>query len=250
MIKEAIEKILSLAPPTYHKVGGPDGLAYADRSLTLIVPPAPVQVNVSTLQGLVDLHDAEMDDAKAKGDLLVHITSPQTVELISRESDKYGRRRTWAKAAYPQCQTFPFGSWQDPETFIIASQQHFQRAKVETRTGGFEHDLDYVLQVASKISAQIATEHDDDGFTQRVAMKQGVQLKQETILKPMVNLAPYRTFAEIDQVLSQFVFRARPNGTSVTLALFEGDGGRWKISAVSAIKSWLEPKFGDVPIIS
>jgi hypothetical protein len=247
MIKEAIDRILGLAPPNIHAVGD---LEYTDKGLTLIYPPAPVKVECSTLQGLVDLHDGELDDAKKTGDLLVQITSPTSVELISRQSDSHGRRRVWARADYPKCETFKFGTWHNPESFIISAQQSFQRVKIEGEDGSFLKDLDYILSIASKITAEYATDHSDDGFAQRVAVKQGIALKTETILKPMVNLAPYRTFAEIDQVLSQFVFRARYADGSVNLALFEGDGGRWKLGAVAAIKAWLQPKFGDVPVIS
>jgi hypothetical protein len=247
MIKEAIDRILSLAAPNFHTAGD---LEYSDKHLHIITDPAPESVKCSTLQGLVDLHDGELDDANTKGDLLVHITSPTSVELISRESDRFGRRRVWAEADYPECKTFGFGAWMDPESFIIAAQQSFQRVKIENEDGSFMKDLDYVLGIASKISAENATDHDDDGFAQRVAVKQGVKLLTETILKPMIMLAPYRTFAEIDQVLSQFVFRARVDGNSVRLALFEGDGGRWKLGAVSAIKAWIAPKFGKVPVIS
>ena len=136
----------------------------------------------------------------------------------------------------------------DPETFIIAAQQGFQRVKIEADDGSFMLDLDYILEIASKITAEQSTSNDDDGFSQRVAVKQGIALKAETILKPMVNLAPFRTFAEIDQVLSQFVFRARVANGGITLTLFEGDGGRWKLGAVAAIKNWFEKKFGANPI--
>lgn len=245
MIKEAMEKLLNLAPPNFSKF---DDLSYSDKVLHRITPPMAEAVECSTLQGLVDLFDKELDDAESE-DLLAQVTSPTSVEVISRVADTYGRRRVWAECKYPECKTFQFGQWHDPESFIIAVQQGFQRVKVEDDDGNMAKDLDYVLQVASKITAEHATEHEDDGFAQRVAIKQGIALKAETILKPLVNLAPYRTFAEIDQALSQFVFRARIAGGSVGLALFEGDGGRWKLSAIAAIKSWLQPKF-DIPVIS
>ncbi|SRR5260370_442113 len=247
MLKEFVDRILALGEPSFHSIGE---LEYSDKELKLIKPPQVGSVDCSTLQGLVDLRDGELDDAKAKGDLLVHITSPTTVELISRESDTHGRRRLWAKAVYPECKSFSFANWLDPESFIIQAQQHFQRVKVETDDGSFSKDLDYVLKVASKISAEYAADNEDDGFAQRVVVRQGVALKTDTVLQPMVNLALYRTFAEIDQVLSTFVFRSRVDGGTAKLALFEGDGGRWKINAVAAIKAWLKPKFGEVPVIS
>jgi hypothetical protein len=244
---DSINKILSLAPPNIQKFGD---LEYSDKELKLIYPPSPKPVCCSTLQGLADLWSGELDDAKKSGDLLVHITSPTSVELIGRESDDHGRRRVWAEAKYPECKSFGFGAWMDPETFIIAAQAGFQRVKVQNDDGSFVKDLDYVLDIASHITAENAVSNQDDGFAQRVAVKQGIALKAERILRPMVNLAPYRTFAEIDQVLSTFVFRARVNGGSAMLALFEGDGGRWKLGAYLAIAAWLSGKFGDTPIIS
>lgn len=248
MLSEFVSKILSLGAPNIHAAGD---LEYSDKTLNLIYPPGPKSIECRTLQGLVDLWAGELDDAASKGDLLAHITSPTTVELISREADKYGRRRLWAEAKYPGCKTFPFGAWLDPESFIIAAQQHFQRVKIENDDGSFAKDLDYVLQMASKISADAGTEYEDDGLTQRVAVRSGVTLKTTDTLRPIVTLAPVRTFAEIDQVLSTFVFRARVAGSAVNLALFEGDGGRWQLAAVAAIAAWLKPKFGDkLPVIS
>jgi hypothetical protein len=133
----------------------------------------------------------------------------------------------------------------DPESFIIQVQASFQRLLIDDA-----QDLDYVLKIASSISAEQVQSNEDDGIAQRVATKSGVVLKSEKVLRPIVNLAPWRTFAEIDQVMSRFVFRARIGSDSVNLALFEGDGGRWKLGAVSAIKAWLQPKFGTVPVIS
>jgi hypothetical protein len=245
---DSINEILSLAPPNIHTVGD---LEWTDKKLDLIYPPAPHAVECSTLQGLVDLWAGELDDASSKGDLLCHITSPTTVALLSRESDDHGRRRIWAEATYPECKGFTFGAWLDPEPFIIGAQANFQRVKVENDDGSFVKDLDYILQVASKISAEHAADNVDDGFAQRVTVRQGVALKTEQVLKPLVSLAPYRTFAEIDQVLSTFVFRARVADGAAKLALFEADGGRWKLGAYSALKTWLTAKFGDkVPVIS
>jgi hypothetical protein len=246
MIKEAIEKILALAPPNLHTAGE---LEYSDKSLQLISPPLPDAVACSTLLGLVDLLKNGLDEVVA-ANVFLHIAEPTVVSIISKDADKYGRRRYWAQATYPKCKEFGFGTWLDPESFIIACQQGFQRVKVEGDDGSFVKDLDYVLSVASKITAEQATENTDDGFAQRVAMRQGVALKAETVLRPMVNLAPYRTFIEIDQVLSQFVFRARIQNGAAHLALFEGDGGRWKLGAVAAIKDWLEMTVGDVKVIS
>lgn len=246
MLAEFVSKILSLNAPNVQTFGG---LSYVDKGMHLVTPPEPPAVECSTLQGLVDLFDNGLDKITADK-VLFHVTSPCSVEIMAGEADDYGRRRVWAETKYQKCKEFAFGQWMDPESFIIACQQSFQRVKIENEDGSFAKDLDYVLKIASGISAEQVQSNDDDGLAQRVAVKRGITLKEETILRPMVNLAPYRTFAEIDQVISQFVFRARIGTGSINLALFEGDGGRWKLGAVANIKAWLEPKLANVPVIS
>ena len=242
----AIDKILSLAVPNQIER---DGKLYVDKSMHVIAPELPGALACSTLQGLSDLVAGGLDGFDL-ATLLVAIDSPREVSIIAKAADTYGRRRKYAVAKYPtECSTFKFGEWHSPEPFIIALQQGFQRVKIEGDDGKFSPDLDYVLGIASKITAENSMSHEDDGIAQRVAVKQGVSLKAEAVLKPLVNLAPYRTFAEIDQVVSTFVFRVRVQGEAVQLALFEGDGGRWRLAAVAAIKAWLATKTTGIPII-
>lgn len=248
MLAEFVAKILTLGTPNVSEHGK---LEYTDKRLDLIIPPAPNAVEISTLQGLVDLWAGELDDAKKSGDLLVHITGPHNVSLISRESDAYGRRRPWVECEYPSTiKHFPFGNFLNPENFIIGLQSGFQRVKIEKADGTMSPDLDYVLKVASAISAEDIETSDDDGISQKVGMRRGIVLKGQETIKPIVNLAPYRTFAEIDQVVSGFVFRARKESLGIELALFEADGGRWQLDAVAAIADWLKPAFGKVPVVS
>src|ERR1700730_8443671 len=200
MLAEFVTKILTLGAPNVSEHGK---LEYTDKRLDLIIPPAPIAVEISTLQGLADLHEDDRDDAKAKGDLLCHVTGPCSVDLISRQSDAYGRRRTWVECKYPtSIKHFPFGNFLNPENFIIGCQTGFQRVKIENADGGMSPDLDYVLKVASAISAEDIETSDDDGISQKVGMRRGIVLKGQETIRPIVNLAPYRTFAEIDQIVS------------------------------------------------
>jgi hypothetical protein len=248
VIKEAIDRLLQLAVPNQIELG--DKL-YVDKTMHVIAPAVPTELACSTLQGLVDLLNGSLEDAKAGPDLFIQIESPTEVSLMGRKSDEYGRRQVIATATYPKaCTQFPFGSWLTTENFIIAAQSGFQRVKIQNDDGSFAKDLDYVLSVASKISAESTVSNDDDGIAQRVALKQGLVLREEKALQPRVSLAPYRTFAEIDQVVSTFIFRARVQGEAIQLALFEGDGGRWRLTAVAAIKAWLAVQITASPIIS
>jgi hypothetical protein len=248
VIKEAIDRILGLAVPNQIEDG--DKL-YVDKAMYLISPPVFSGIEVQTLQGLVDLLDSGFEDAKEGADLFLHIESPFAVSLIGRKSDEFGRRSVFATAKYPkECPQFNFGAWFNVENFLIAVQQGFQRVKLEKDDGSFAKDLDYVLEQSSKIKADSVVENTDDGVTQRVNTAIGIVLKESATLRPRVQLAPYRTFAEIDQIVSTFIFRARLQNGAVQLALFEGDGGRWRIGAVAAISDWLGENTTSSPIIS
>lgn len=246
MIKEAIEKILSLAAPNPVSFGGH---TFYDKPLTKLMPPEADEVNVSTLQGLADLYDNDLDVIK-KSSVLVHITGPTTVEVISAGSDDYGRRHLWMDARYPDVQKFQFNAWLNTENFIIGLQSCFQRTYVEKPTGEVIGDLEYVLKVASNISAESKVTNADDGISQTVDLSKGIVLKEQATLRSRVELAPFRTFAEIDQPLSTFVFRVREQNGSIHLALFEADGGKWKLNAVAALAKWLKEHFKEVPVIS
>jgi hypothetical protein len=78
-----------------------------------------------------------------------------------------------------------------------------------------------------------------------------VALKSQEIVKPRIKLAPYRTFREVDQPVSDFVFRlrGRHEGTPMC-ALFEADSGRWKLDAVSAVATWLSKNIEGIPVVA
>src|SRR6202790_1175631 len=197
MLAEFENRILTLGEPNISKHGE---IEYTNKSLHPIIPPAPTAVPICTLQGLVDLYEGELDDAKSKGDLLCHVTGPCSVELISRWSDEYGRRRVWVECEYPSTiKHFPFGMWLNAEAFIIGCMVGFQRVLIEKADGQMSPDLDYVVRIASAISAEEIETSDDDGISQKVGMRRGIVLKGQETIRPIVNLAPYRTFAEIDQ---------------------------------------------------
>jgi hypothetical protein len=247
VIKEAIEKILSLAEP--HAIEF-KGQYYCDKMLNLLKEPEVAEVKVSTLQGLVDLYANNLDGIKAKS-VFAHITGPQTAEIISRDADEFGRRHVWVRAQYPSdIQKFSFGQWLNPEAFVIGLQSCFQRTFVESTDGEVIGDLEYVLKAASNVSAEGRVTYGDDGISQRVEMNKGVVLKEQATLRSRVQLAPFRTFSEIDQPLSTFVFRVHEQNDAIQLALFEADGGRWRLDAVSGIANWLRDELTEVPIIS
>lgn len=229
-----VDKINEISAPNFREDGE---FLYSDKELKRITDPGYAEaIQCATLQGLVDIYKAGIDGL-TDADVLVQVVSPSEVRVLNRKADKFGRRKLSIACKLAVVDQFQFGKWQDPGHFIISAQQCFQRVKVQNDDGTYAQDLDYVLGIAaSSITADQAASSEDDGISQRVGLKRGITLKAEAVLRPRVSLAPYRTFADVDQPLTQFIFRAKFDDGSPALALFEGDGGRWKITAAASIQ--------------
>ena len=78
-------------------------------------------------------------------------------------------------------------------------------------------------------------------------VKTGLASKSDAIIPSPVTLKPYRTFTEVEQPESQFVFRMKEDKyDGVQCALFEADGGAWKLHAMESIQEYLEEQLKGV----
>lgn len=69
----------------------------------------------------------------------------------------------------------------------------------------------------------------------------GITTKQAALVPNPVHLVPYRTFLEVEQPASDFVFRiSEGRGGEPVFKLVAADGGLWKAEAVDNIKKYLE----------
>jgi len=235
MIKEAIDRILGLASPSFFT--DPDGHQFANQKLIPVNRPLITPIAVTTLGGFCDLITEGFEGIKPI-EVIAHVESHQSVSLVSIASDAWGRRTEIISCDLPDVKGFSFEQFMDHETFIIRLQAIF------TPTA----DLDYLLKLASNLSTERVQTSEDDGITQKATLKQGVVLKgQPQEVKARVNLAPFRTFREVAQPASDFIFRLRNAGENQppTLALFEADGGKWKLEAMENIGRYLRVKLGE-----
>lgn len=206
---------------------------YADKTPIAMSEPVAPTVKVFTLTGLSDLVDAGLEGLEDNDDspdkcapIFAHVVSEKRVELLAKEADKWGRRQLFAFAELMETAGFKFNVFHDHNEFIIGVLSNF------TEDG----DRDYVVRIASSLTNTLVTTSDDDGITQNVGVKQSASLKANEALKSRVQLAPYRTFREVKQPVSDFVFRVMQSGDNVPkLALFEADGGKWRIDAIEEI---------------
>lgn len=101
-------------------------------------------------------------------------------------------------------------------------------------------DKALLLKFAGTVEAGSVAEYGDDGISQKATVKTGIASKGDAIIPSPARLKPFRTFVEVDQPISSFIFRMKDDRCGgVQCALFEADGGAWKISAMEAIKAYL-----------
>lgn len=78
-------------------------------------------------------------------------------------------------------------------------------------------------------------------MSQKATIKTGVASLSEAEVPSPCRLKPFRTFLEVDQPLSSFIFRLdEDNSGGITCALYEADGGAWKINAKESVRAYLE----------
>jgi hypothetical protein len=208
-----------------------------------VAAPQPDGIDVHTLDGFVDLVKEKIEGVEnAEGSYIVHVVDHETVELKALKSDKWGRRLRLICAQPVVIDPFPFGSFLEQEIFVIQVAAKFV-------DGG---DKGYVLDMASSLTTEATTNSNDNGFVQGATVKRGMRVKENVILKSRVKLSPFRTFPEIGQPASEFVFRARSisNERPPELLLIEADGGKWKVDAINEVARYLRSVGLEIPVIS
>ena len=119
---------------------------------------------------------------------------------------------------------------------MIALQSNFQP----------NDDLAAVMMLAGNIEKKNKQTFSDDGVSQVATMSVGVASKADAMVPNPVDLTPFRTFMEVKQPSSKFVFRISGEGTP-QFKLVEAEGGIWKYEAIANIKDYLLDGLGKMP---
>lgn len=234
MIQKALEYLVRLGKQ--EQILEVNGQKYSPVSLNLIHLPKVESIMVNSLTGLIDYIKSDFDKKSLRG-TLIHVVSHDKVQLISNILADTGRETYIdAEAFKPK---FSFGQWYDVENFNIALQSCFVG----------NPDLTQILKVVGNVKEESVRQTSDDGISQAIIAKTGIAQVEEVIVPNPVILAPYRTFVEIQQPESKFVFRMQQGPKC---ALFEADGGAWRIEAMQSIKTYLEEELTgiDIKVIS
>ena len=234
MIKEALQYIVDLGKVAVSEINGSQ---YSTGQLFRIpeeLTAAPLSVH--TLSAIIDYITSGADECAESDDsmdrrFVIHVADYDRVYLYRElNNDKARECLIEAELSVP---SFPFGRWMDMETFTINLQTCF------TPDG----DRDKLVQLAGTVRADQGVTVADDGMTQQVPVPNPVEL------------VPFRTFTEIEQPASPFVFRMRRDGDTIMAALFAADADMWKREAILNIRDYFgselpEEILGDVIILA
>jgi len=221
MLKELLDRILELKNAEVLEIGG---RKYTTQPVRAVKDAEPETLEAATLTGLVDYLKANVDTLEP-GKLIVHVEDHANVKLLSALHGDFAQRDCLLHVKADLLQ-MKFNAWVESEPFNIFMQACFQETE----------DRAAVLKVVGNIRENVVKDTSDDGISQEVTIKSGVARVADVKVPNPVTLKPFRTFAEVDQPASKFVFRMQEGPKCM---LVEADGGAWRNEARQTIKKYL-----------
>lgn len=188
-----------------------------------LIDRAAESLRINTLTGIVEYVKANLE--RVNENMFLQILDEKTV-VLKGLLDVDGGRETLvvAEAITPK---FNYGSFHNSEELIIALQSKFTQTQ----------DRDLLLKVVGNVKEENVRETGDNGVSQAVTIKTGIATATDVLVPNPVRLAPYRTFLEVEQPSSAFVFRMKDGPVG---AIFEADGGAWRNQAIMNVRDYLK----------
>ncbi|SCG82695.1 hypothetical protein DW1_1122 [Proteiniborus sp. DW1] len=227
--REALEYLVGLGFNEDVLIETEKGLFSKSRLERVELPKVQTLI-VSTLTSLIDYCKSNIDVLPSK--MLIQVVSPKEVRLLS-PLDIDNNRQEYIKAVANLPDNIYYDRFIDTEQFNIMLQSSFVD----------NEDKQLLLKFTGLIQDETIKTVGDDGVTQSATIKTGIAKKGEAEVPNPVVLAPYRTFPEIRQPASKFIFRMK---TGPLAALYQADGGAWKNEAMWLIKEFLQEALEDI----
>lgn len=237
MLKEAIEKIVSLAPPKTFEINGD---TYTTENMHRVAPhiDRPGKIGFSSLDGVVQAIQTEIERDEVTKPLFVNVESHKAV-LVYTTYRHDNLERDFLYTASPDLPA-KFSEWSDQEDAIIMLRSQFIPNK----------GTEYLLDLLSRISDNDSVSSEDNGVTQKTSATTGIALKKIENIKPRVALAPFRTFLEVEQPESEFLLRIKPGNKEHNIppqvGIIEADGGAWKLAAKHNIADYFREHLAEL----
>ena len=236
-IKEALEYAVDLADNEEKIVEGYGGKEYYDTNKHRLVELEPkkyqTSIKLNTLTSLVEYILSGRDEL-LKEYITVHVVSPTEVKVFTELDEE--RKREVFISVETELPNYKYAKFHSLDEFNIQLQSVFVK----------NEDRDLLIEFASAVHVEKGATVEDSGISQTVTVKNGVTSLAKGKAPNPVTLKPYRTFLEVDQPESLFVFRMNDDPGC---ALFEADGGLWKHNALLNIKEYLKENLKELKTV-
>jgi len=221
MIKAALQYINSFRDT---EITEHNGFQFSNRQLIQLPEDAPSIFSTKTLASLVELILKEHSH-NSLNDLIVHIDSPTKVNVHTTLRGHLDRFSLYtATAELPR--------------IILDSYINLEAMNILLKSAFVQNGTrDELIKVLGQVVEDAIKTSVDDGMSQTVTVNTGVRSLAKMEMPTIVKLAPYRTFIEVSQPEGEFLLRLRKGPEA---ALFEADGGAWKMAARQNIKQYFE----------
>lgn len=230
LTREFLEKVEEMVQPQTLTEGI---RTFVDKPMHMLVDEiaADTPLHTNSLSSVADYikSNADFDALASDGRKIIHVESEKTVWLYT-EMNSF-KKRSALLLASAWVSSFPFGQWLSLENFIISVQANFVA----------DEHRDELLSFVATVKQDTGVEQQDDGVTQKVTTRSGVSLSRTSKVPNPITLRPFRTFSEVEQPESSFVFRIKAEeGCGVKAALFAADGDAWRHDAILKIRDYFQ----------
>lgn len=230
LTRDFLEKVAEMAQPNTLTEGI---RTFVDKPMHMLVDEiaADIPLHTNSLSSVADYikSNADFDALASDGRKIIHEEDEKTVWLYT-EMNSF-KKRSALLLASAWVSSFPFGQWLSLENFIISVQANFVT----------DEHRDELLSFVATVKQDTGVEQQDDGVTQKVTTRSGVSLSRTSKVPNPITLRPFRTFSEVEQPESAFVFRIKAEeGCGVKAALFAADGDAWRHDAILKIRDYFQ----------
>lgn len=230
LTREFLEKVAEMAQPNTLTEGI---RTFVDKPMHMLVDEiaADTPLRTNSLSSVADYikSNADFDALASDGRKIIHVEDEKTVWLYT-EMNSF-KKRSALLLASAWVSSFPFGQWLSLENFIISVQANFVT----------DEHRDELLSFVATVKQDTGVEQQDDGVTQKVTTRSGVSLSRTSKVPNPITLRPFRSFSEVEQPESSFVFRIKAEeGCGVKAALFAADGDAWRHDAILKIRDYFQ----------
>lgn len=233
-----------------------DGVTWSDKELSEVQNIRRMEkVSLFTLTSLVEYLRSGIDvPNEFVGHVFINVTAPDHVSVYSEASKDNHYVRTDIADVSAMLPVVKINKWVDQTEFCIMLRANFIDSDYKDADETIllpDTDKDALIRVASNIISGSIAQYEDTGISQKATLKTGIQEQEDRLLPEKVTLRPYRTFLEVEQPKSEFLFRAQDDKYSgIQLSLHEADGGLWRLDAMAAVKAYLDEQLADLPYIT